>query len=556
MSSAKCLLSEDQFLCSICLDMFTDPVSTPCGHNFCKRCITQHWDSNPSCVCPNCKEVFKVRPKLRINTFISEMAAQFRQSAQQEAAGSSSSTSDHPVSTVRYIPCDICSETKLMAVKSCTVCLASYCEAHLKPHLTMSGLRRHELMDPTENLEVSMCSKHDKQLELFCKTDQVSICLLCFVSDHKTHDIIPLKEAAGEKNGELEKADAEICEMIKERYAKIDEIRFAQNVSKNSENKEMAEGRQIFRALIQTIDESKDEVVEVIKKRRKLAVKRVEDINRELEEELDALYKRSEKMDELSNTKEDLQPHIQSLTAPPSSRDWPNVIVTLPTYRGTVFRAVVQLDKNLNKQMSTFFKAQHKKVQRYAVDVTFDPSTAKPGLTLSEDGKQVHGCDQETHDSEDRKDNQISSFVLGAQSFSSGRFYYEVDVKEKIEWDLGVAGESVSGERSVTAIPQNKLWTISLRVDEDYRANNDPSVSLILKWLPDKVGVFVDYEERLISFYEVDESAPIYSFTGCRFTGKLRPFFSPGADLGGKNSTPLTITPVRLTEQDSMAGTI
>uniref|UniRef100_A0A3Q0SCF8 B box-type domain-containing protein n=1 Tax=Amphilophus citrinellus TaxID=61819 RepID=A0A3Q0SCF8_AMPCI len=129
-----------------------------------------------------------------------------------------------------------------MAVKSCTVCLASYCEAHLKPHLTMSGLRRHELMDPTENLEVRMCSKHDKQLELFCKTDQVSICLLCFVSDHKTHDIIPLKEAAGEKNGELEKADAEICEMIKERYAKIDEIRFAQNVSKNSENKEMAEG--------------------------------------------------------------------------------------------------------------------------------------------------------------------------------------------------------------------------------------------------------------------------------------------------------------------------
>ncbi|XP_034072649.1 tripartite motif-containing protein 65-like [Gymnodraco acuticeps] len=109
MSAASCLLTEDQFLCSICLDVFTDPVSTPCGHNFCKACISQHWDRNVLSQCPNCKEVFNIKPELRVNTFISE--------------------------------------------------------THLEPHLTRAGLKKHQLIDPEENLEGRMCVKHDKLLE-------------------------------------------------------------------------------------------------------------------------------------------------------------------------------------------------------------------------------------------------------------------------------------------------------------------------------------------------------------------------------------------------------
>ena len=82
MASASSLLSEDQFQCSICLDVFTDPVSTPCGHNYCKACITQHWDSNDVCKCPLCNKTFHRRPEVFVNTFISEMADQFRKSLQ------------------------------------------------------------------------------------------------------------------------------------------------------------------------------------------------------------------------------------------------------------------------------------------------------------------------------------------------------------------------------------------------------------------------------------------------------------------------------------------
>ncbi|XP_078126662.1 E3 ubiquitin/ISG15 ligase TRIM25-like [Sander vitreus] len=165
MAAANFLQSEDQFLCSICLDVFTDPVSTPCGHNFCKNCITEHWDTNDQCLCPICKESFTTRPGLRVNTFISEMVAQFRQSAQQKAG---SSSSEQQVSKPGEVPCDVCTGAKLKALKSCLVCLASYCETHLEPHLAASRLKRHQLIDPVENLEGRMCTKHDKPLELFC----------------------------------------------------------------------------------------------------------------------------------------------------------------------------------------------------------------------------------------------------------------------------------------------------------------------------------------------------------------------------------------------------
>ncbi|XP_053194388.1 E3 ubiquitin-protein ligase TRIM39-like [Scomber japonicus] len=85
MSAASCLKSEDQFLCSICLDVFTDPVTTPCGHNFCKNCINEHWNSNDQYPCPLCKKVFNTRPELHINSLLNEFVAQFRQEAQQKA---------------------------------------------------------------------------------------------------------------------------------------------------------------------------------------------------------------------------------------------------------------------------------------------------------------------------------------------------------------------------------------------------------------------------------------------------------------------------------------
>ncbi|XP_034055439.1 E3 ubiquitin-protein ligase TRIM21-like [Gymnodraco acuticeps] len=543
MAAANYLQAEDQFLCSICLDVFTDPVSTSCGHNFCKNCITEHWDKSDQYQCPMCKEAFNTRPDLRVNTLFSEMVAQFRQSAQQKAR-SSSSSSEQQVFKAGEIPCDVCTETKLKALKSCLVCLTSYCETHLEPHLTASSLKRHQLIDPVENLEDRMCPKHDKPLELFCKTDQTCVCMLCHVSDHKMHDVVPLKEGYEGEKAELE---TDIQQMIQKRQLKIEEIKHSVDLSKEEADREIAEGVQVFSALKESAERGQANLINTIKEKQKTTENQAEDFIKELEQEISELKKRSSEVEQVTHSEDHLHllQRFMSLKVAPPTKDWTEVSIH-SSHEGTVVRAVVQLEETFSEEMKKLLEAELKRVQKYAVDVTLDPDTAHPDLILSGDGKQVSDGDVEKNlpDNPERFSDCIC--VLGKQSFSSGRFYFEVQVKGKTDWDLGVARESINRKGTVTLSPQGGNWTIWLTKGFEYEALEDPPVLLSLKSRPQKVGVFVDYEEGMVSFYDVDAAALIYSFTGCSFTEKLYPYFNPCLNGGGKNSAPLIISPVRV----------
>ncbi|XP_047669533.1 butyrophilin subfamily 1 member A1-like isoform X2 [Tachysurus fulvidraco] len=188
------------------------------------------------------------------------------------------------------------------------------------------------------------------------------------------------------------------------------------------------------------------------------------------------------------------------------------------------------------------------KKKKYAVDVTLDPDTADPYLILSADGKEVTcGDEQDIF----RYPTWLFNYylcVLGNQSFSTGRFYYEVQVRGKTDWRLGVVRENINRKGRITLKPQDGFWTVGLRNENQYKACAGPSVPLTLREKVEVVGVFVDYEEGLVSFYDVKSRSHIYSFTGQTFTEKLYPYFSPCDNDGGKNSAPLIISPVFKTE--------
>uniref|UniRef100_A0A3Q3FJT4 B30.2/SPRY domain-containing protein n=1 Tax=Labrus bergylta TaxID=56723 RepID=A0A3Q3FJT4_9LABR len=407
--------------------------------------------------------------------------------------------------------CEACTGPKLKALKSCLDCLVSYCETHLEPHLTASRLKRHQLIDPVENLEDRMCTKHDKPLELFCKTDQTCVCMLCSVLDHKTHKFVPLKEEYEEK---------------KKTRLKIQEIKHSVDLSKDDADREMAEGVRVFTALKESVERGRAEFINTIDKKLKTTKKQAEAFIKELEQEICELMKRSTDVQQLSRSEDHfhLIQRVQSVNSAPPTKDWTEVNVCQPLYEETVRNAVAQLEETLSEEMKKLLdQAELKRVQQYAVDVTLDPDTNLP-------------------DNPERFSLCVS--VLGKQSFSSGRFYFEVQVKGKTCWFLGVVRESINRKGLITLSPEESLWSICLRNGNKYTALDDPPVRLSLKCRPEKVGVFVDYEEGLVSFYDVDSAALIYSFTDCSFTEKLFPYFSPYLNKGGKNSAPLVISPV------------
>uniref|UniRef100_A0A8C5GQ44 E3 ubiquitin-protein ligase TRIM41-like n=1 Tax=Gouania willdenowi TaxID=441366 RepID=A0A8C5GQ44_GOUWI len=421
MSPACSGTSEHHFLCSICLEVLTDPVTTPCGHNFCKTCISTHWDTSTTSRCPVCNQVFSTKPQLKVNIMMREMVSQFRRESEKKA--------------------------------SCLDCVISYCETHLEPHLT-----------------------------LFCQSDQTRVCLMCSVLEHKSHQLVPLGEDL------FEDKKVYLQQMIQKRREKLEVIRESVRFRKEAADRGKAEGQQ----------EAEE--------------REAEGLIKELEEEIFELMKRSSEVEQLSHSEDHLLQDFCSLKAPPATKDWTE------------------------------------RLQQFAVDVTLDSLTAHPYLVLSDDEKLVYFSNVKKNLPHNKERFSYCACVLGKQNFSSGRFYFEVQVKGKTKWYLGVAKESINRKGKITLTPKNGYWTVALRDGNVYESYEDHSVILHLKCVPEKVGVFVDYEEGVVSFYDVDAAALIYSFTHCCFTHKLHPFFCPSLSYGGKNSAPLIICPVNQSE--------
>ncbi|XP_023673958.2 E3 ubiquitin/ISG15 ligase TRIM25-like isoform X2 [Paramormyrops kingsleyae] len=311
MAEASVLLDQNQFSCPICLDLLKDPVTIPCGHSYCMSCIKSCWDQEDHAgvySCPQCRQTFTPRPVLGRNTILAEVVRNLKKTGLQAAT-----PADHYAGP-EDVECDFCTGRKRKAVKSCLVCLASYCETHLQPHYESPAFKKHKLTDAIGSWQDKVCSLHDRPLEVYCRTDQQCICYLCTMDEHRGHDTVSAVAQRAEKQKQMSETQREFQQRIQMREKELQELREAVGSFTRSAQSTVEDSERIFTDMVDSIEKRRSEVIQLIRDQEKAAVSQAEGHMERLEQEIDELKRRHSELEQLSHTED----HIHFLQTPAS----------------------------------------------------------------------------------------------------------------------------------------------------------------------------------------------------------------------------------------------
>lgn len=216
------------------------------------------------------------------------------------------------------------------------------------------------------------------------------------------------------------------------------------------------------------------------------------------------------------------------------------LLSTLETNKRTDQIAIQDIQENID-QLSR--ELEFRRAQSYAVPITLDPDCKHPELKLSEDQKRVW---PEPASSElDGASRAL--LVVGKEGFMAGRQYWEVDVGEKVDWELGVLSQSARDRvkrEKAEKLPEEGYWSLKRSRGDFFSSIENAKIEK--KDMPYRViGVFLDQEEGRISFYHAGVMFLITTIHA-EFTNNILyyPFLSPRNNAGEQK--PLAIHPIRV----------
>ncbi|XP_002666648.1 tripartite motif-containing protein 16 isoform X2 [Danio rerio] len=522
---------DQEFSCSICLDL-KDPVTLSCGHRFCMSCITDCWnleDQKRVYRCPQCRRTFTPRPALNNNVILAEMLEELKTTRLQTAdcyAGSGDAE------------CDVCTGRKLKAVKSCLVCLNSYCQHHLQQHQNLYSSKKHKLTDATGRLQEMICTKHEEPLKVYCRTDQQCVCYLCVMDEHKNHETVTAAAERTEKQRILKETQRQYQDRIQEQEKKLQDLRQAVDSHKRSAQAAVEDTESIFTQLIHSIERRRSEITQLIRDQEKTAVSQAEDLMKKLEKEIDDLKRRNTMLEQFSNTLDHIQflQSFQSFSVSPGSADVSSITISSLLSLDHVGKSV----SKLKEKLEDFCRQEIKKISvgdpetrhdflQYSRLLSLDPNTVNKTLLLSERNTLVSFTNtlQQYPDHPDRFD--FYTQVLCRESLY-GRSYCE------IEWSEGmfvaVAYKSIrrKGESNECLFGFNDhSWMLLCSSSTcSYYHNRKETVLPVLS--SRRIGVYVDHSAGTLSFYGVSDTMSLIHRVQTTFTQPLYLGFMIGSN--------------------------
>uniref|UniRef100_A0A671RC86 Tripartite motif-containing protein 16-like n=1 Tax=Sinocyclocheilus anshuiensis TaxID=1608454 RepID=A0A671RC86_9TELE len=539
MAEACIPVDQDQFMCPVCLDLLKDPVTIPCGHSYCKICITDCWDQEDQkgvYSCPQCRQSFGPRPALATNVLLAEMLEKLKKTRLQ-TADSDAGSGD--------VECDVCTEVKLKAVKSCLVCMNSYCQNHLEQHQSFFRSKKHKLTEATGRLQEMICTKHEEPLKLYCRTDQRCICYPCVMDEHKNH------ETGRQKI--LKETQVKYQQRIQQREKDLQQLREAVESHKRSAQTAVEDSERI------------SELIRLIRDQEKTAVSRAEGRLERLEQEINDLRRRDAELEQLEHTQDHSQ-FLQSFSVSPESAEQPSITISPHLSFSHVEKSVSKLKEKLEdfckeemEQISGreiyvshenhtnyvfMFTVSYSEIiplkepktrpefLQYCRFLTLDPNTAYKCLCLSESNRVITATKtvQSYPDHPDRFD--VYPQVLCRESVC-GRCYWELQWSGDNGVCISVSYKSISRKGGNECVFGSNDQSWSLRCSPyrySFRHNNiKTDLSLPVSSRSSRIGVYVDHSVGTLSFYSVSDTMSLIHTVQTTFTQPLCPGFGFGS---------------------------
>ncbi|XP_070700560.1 tripartite motif-containing protein 16-like [Pempheris klunzingeri] len=530
-------LDRETFSCSICLDPLKDPVTIPCGHSYCMSCIRAHWDDEDEKKvhsCPQCRQTFTPRPVLVKSTMLAALVEELKKTGLQAAPA------DHCYAGAEDVACDVCTGRKLKALKSCLVCLASFCEKHLQPHRDAAPLQKHKLVEPSKKLQENICSRHDEVMKMFCRTDQQSICYLCSVDQHKGHDTVSAAAERTERQTELERSRLNIQQRIQDREKDLKELQQEVEDICSSADEAVEHGEETFTELIRLMERRSSELKRQVRSQQEAEVSRVKELQEELEQEIRELKRRDAELEELSHTQDHSQ-FVHSYRSLPALReDTHSSSINIRPLRHfeDVTAAVSELREKLQDalrdhwtnisltEVDTLLPQPQPETRdeflKYSRQITMDPNTVHPYLWLSEGNRKVT-----IHIEEDFYSEHPDRFtecwqVLSRQSLT-GRCYWEVEWYGETVY-VAVAYKDIirAGDLKECEFGFNdKSWALECYYPSTYSFWHNDATTSVSGPPSSRVGVYLDHSAGILSFYSVSDTMTLLHRVQTTFTQPL-----------------------------------